>query len=518
MKNIPTLLNAFASLILIFTTSCSTQTTTENLKPNIIYIFPDQFRNTAMGFWDDPEFKDANIQADPVHTPNINKFAKEALVSSTAISNCPLSSPHRGSLLTGTYPHKSGVPINCNSKRPISSLKQDLSCISDIFSQHGYECAYIGKWHLDHPTPNIHLVKGLYTNKNEVTWNTYTTKEYRHNFNFWYSYNTYDVHKDPHYWDNEGKLHKPEEWPPIHEAQTAIKYLQNKNEQRDASKPFFIMIGMNPPYGPYRSHKSCMEEDYNLYKDIPISHLFIHPNADTLKIKAQSAKFYFASVTGVDRAFGMIINELKNLDLERETIVVFSSDHGEMLYGHHTDEANNLPYMESTNVPFLIRYPGHIRPRLEPFMISSPDIMPTLLGLANLQNFIPESVQGYNYARFITESEFNTQDIPEQALYIQNTDGEKDSCGKTISYFPKGRGIKTKNYTLALFIDEKNQLKETLFFNDSIDYYQLNNLKFDKNKAEVKKLLSKMGKELSRIKDPWFEDNILSDLIPYSRY
>lgn len=108
-----------------------------------------------MGFWREARFRDAvNFEGDPVHTPNLDRFAKESVVLTSAMSNCPLSSPHRGILLTGMYPEHSGVPLNCNANRPISSLRKDATCISDVFSQAGYNSAYIGKLHVDCPTPN----------------------------------------------------------------------------------------------------------------------------------------------------------------------------------------------------------------------------------------------------------------------------------------------------------------------------------------------------------------------------
>ena len=96
--------------------------------PNIIYVFPDQYRNQAMGFWSQDGFRDkVNFEGDPVHTPNLDAFARESMVLSSAQSNCPLSSPHRGMLLTGMYPNKSGVPLNCNSTRPISIRQKQTS-------------------------------------------------------------------------------------------------------------------------------------------------------------------------------------------------------------------------------------------------------------------------------------------------------------------------------------------------------------------------------------------------------
>lgn len=516
--NLTLLIETYTFLGLLPLTSCTSQPTSHKHEaPNILYIFPDQYRNMAMGFWNQPEFKDARILADPVQTPNLNKFAQESLVSSCAMSNCPLSSPHRGSLMTGTYPHRSGVPINCNANRPVSSLRQDIPCISDIFSQCGYECAYIGKWHADHPTRNNPQSPGQYVDASKVVWDAYTPPERRHGFSYWYSYGTFDVHKNPHYWDTKGERHEPKEWSPIHEAKQAISYLRNENQQRDPNKPFFMMVAMNPPHSPYRSLDDCMEEDYNLYKDQPIDSLLIRPNADKHRKKASSAAFYFASITGVDRAFGMIINELKRLGLDKNTIVVFTSDHGETMCSHYTDEAKNLPYAEAMNVPFLVRYPGHIRPRVEPLMISTPDIMPTLLGMANLQNSIPETVQGFNYAHLLTESEDLVLNKPQHALYIKNADGDKDENGRVISYFPMGRGIKTNDFTLALFIDKENRLKETLFFHDAVDPFQQKKMSLEDNKETAVQLLKLLGSELKRIQDPWYEKNILQDLIPYEK-
>ena len=70
--------------------------------PNIIYVFPDQYRNQALGIWSQNGFQDkVNFKGDPVHTPNLDAFARESIVLTSAQSNCPLSSPHRGMLLTG---------------------------------------------------------------------------------------------------------------------------------------------------------------------------------------------------------------------------------------------------------------------------------------------------------------------------------------------------------------------------------------------------------------------------------
>ena len=124
-------------------------------KPNIIYVFPDQFRNQALAFWNSPEYAShVGWEADPVETPNLDAFASESVVLSRAMSNCPLSSPYRGIFLTGMMPERNGITLNCMAERPESSLREDAICISDVLNAQGYSCGYIGKLHADHPTPN----------------------------------------------------------------------------------------------------------------------------------------------------------------------------------------------------------------------------------------------------------------------------------------------------------------------------------------------------------------------------
>ena len=450
--------------------------------PNIIYVFPDQYRNQAMGFWNQEDFRDkVNFRADPVHTPNLDAFARESVVLTSAQSNCPLSSPHRGMLLTGMYPNRSGVPLNCNSTRPISSLRDDAECIGDVFSKAGYDCAYFGKLHADFPTPNDPENPGQYVETQRPVWDAYTPKERRHGFNYWYSYGTFDEHKNPHYWDTDGKRHDPKEWSPLHESGKVVSYLRNEGNVRDTKKPFFIMVGMNPPHSPYRSLNDCEEQDFNLYKDQPLDSLLIRPNVDLKMKKAESVRYYFASVTGVDRAFGQILETLKELGLDKNTVVIFASDHGETMCSQRTDDPKNSPYSE----------------------------------LCGLGDSIPSEVQGRNFAPLFFDEKAEIV-RPAGALYIQNLDGEKDEKGLVQSYFPSSRGIKTAQYTLALYIDrDTRQLKKSLLFDDLKDPYQLNNLPLEENKEVVEQLYREMGAMLKEIDDPWYTEKILSDRIPY---
>ncbi len=275
------------------------------------------------------------------------------------------------------------------------------------------------------------------------------------------------------------------------------------------------MVGMNPPHSPYRSLNDCKSRISIFIKISLWTALLIRPNADSKMKKAESARYYFASVTGVDRAFGQILDALKGTGMDKNTIVVFASDHGETMCSQHTEDPKNSPYSESMNVPFLVRFPDKIQPRVDDLMLSSPDIMPTLLACADLGDSIPAEVQGRNFAPLFFDEKAEIV-RPTGALYIQNLDGEKDAEGMVRSYFPSSRGFKSARYTLALYIDRENhKLVKSLLFDDEKDPYQMNNLSLEENQEVVKDLCAEMGKVLKEIDDPWYKEGILKDMIPY---
>ncbi len=475
-------------------------------KPNIIYVFPDQMRNHAMQIWNEEGFKEhVNFQADPVITPNLSRFARESVVLTAAHSNCPLSSPHRGMMLTGMFPDGSGVPLNCNSSRPISSLRDEAITISDVLSNNGYDCAYFGKLHLNFPTKNNPQNPGTYVEDVETVWDAYTPPEKRHGFRYWYSYGTFNVHKEPHYWDTEGNRHEIREWSPKHEADKAIAFLTT---ERDKSKPFYMVVSMNPPHSPYFSLDDVMEEDYNLYKDKSLDELLVRPNINPALAKKQlSAPYYFASVTGVDREFGRILQAVKDLGLEENTIVVFTSDHGETM-ASHVEDPKNSPYAESMNVPFMVRYPSKLKPRVSDVLLGTPDIMPTLLSLAGLKKEIPSSVQGQSLVPYLRGKGCKLKS-PKGILYIRNVDGEKDENGLVQNYFPIARGIKTADHTLAITINRQKEVKEILLFDDQKDPYQMNALDINKHQKLFKKLCKQLDKLLKQADDPWWREGVV---------
>ena len=484
-------------------------------RPNVIYVFPDQYRNSSLGFWSDPEFAaEVGWKGDPVATPNLDRFAREATVLTEAVSNFPVSSPHRGMLLSGMYPERNGVVLNCMSERPESSLREDAECIGDVFSAAGYDCAYIGKLHADFPTKNNPQRPGTYVSDAVPEWDAYTPPERRHGFNYWYSYGTYDVHKHPHYWDTDGNRHDVDEWSPRHEVSKAIEYIENKGGVRDPEKPFLMMIGMNPPHSPYASTDDCDLEGYERYKDKSLTELLVRDNADTTMAKAAAVRYYFANVSGIDREFGRLLAALDRAGLTENTIVVFASDHGETMTSHSTDDPKNSIWRESLNIPFLVRYPGQVPHRVDDLLLSTPDIMPTLLGLAGLGERIPASVEGRDYSAVLRQDAVQPE-RPRAALYMRNLDGGRDADGLVRGFFAQARGVKTATHTMELRIGRDGTLERVLMFDDAADPYQLHNLAPEEHPALFAALCRELAVLLRDNDDVWFREGVLSDVVPY---
>ncbi len=444
-------------------------------RPNLVFVFPDQWRGQALGF----------LGEDPVVTPNLDRFAKESLVLPQAVANYPLCSPYRGMLLSGKYSHANKVTGNCRADRAQYGVELQESdvCWSDVLKGQGYSMGYIGKWHLDAPRePFIEA---------NPKWNTWCPPERRHGFDYWYSYGTYNDHNRPMYWDNDAgrdEYHFVNQWGPEHEADKAIDYISNKDGNlRDPNNPFALVVSMNPPHPPYNKYP---EKYRDPYADKSLEDLLVRPNVDPERDKVKNnMRDYFASITGVDEQFGRIVQAIDDAGLKEETIVVFTSDHGDCVGTHGQDSKNN-PFEESIRVPFMIRWPGKIKTGQDDLLLSTPDIYPTLLELMGCAEEIPASVHGDSHAGIFRGLE---GERPSSQLYLKIA-SEKPELGT--------RGVRTRRYKLVMEAVENKPLKTSLFDLEN-DPYELENLA--DHESDVVSLLidSELKPWLEKTGDPW---------------
>lgn len=450
-------------------------------QPNLLFIFPDEFRTQSMGF----------MQQDPVLTPNIDKLAAEGTVLRDVVSNYPVCTPYRGMLMTGKYPFATGLTSNCNTKNNAYDvrLKPGEICFSDVLYKEGYETGYVGKWHLDPPEEPYEYLEPR--RRDGVIWDAFTPKERRHGFKFWYSYGCCDNHNDPHYWagDRVEERIDVSQWSTQHEADVIIDYLLNKGEKkRDPQKPFALFWSANPPHMPFDMVPERYKEIYESYSG---EQLLGRANVQEISYTLeQDARNYFAMVTGVDDQIGRVLDALEASGLADDTIVIFTSDHGEMM-GSHGLMGKSVWYEESLVVPFIIRWRGVVKPGdVRSLLLSAPDLMPSILALMGLENQIPVSVQGGNYARAILGAEGPK---PNAALYMQFDPANLEAGN---------RGIRTESYTFA--VRAEAGCEQRYLYDHAQDPYQLHNLALEQVDVS-NQLEAEMAKRLKQIGDPRYK-------------
>ncbi|MDF7824618.1 sulfatase [Pontiellaceae bacterium B12227] len=484
---------------------------------NLLFVFPDQMRREAMGFWKKGRFKGAlRTEPDPVVTPTLDGLAQESVVFTQAVSTCPVCSPYRAMLMSGMWPWQNGVVNNCHQTRK-DHLRHDIECFTDVLETTGYETCYVGKTHWERNDP-LFDVNQNYVGTKEAPgghhFNPYDTYippgRGRHGNDYWFQC-VKDVHKDPRVYSNDpkkinglkdGEQYRPKIYSPKLEADVITDYLKNSHGQRDTSKPFSLIWAPNPPHNPYGSEDDCDEVAYREhYKGKSAEELLNRPNiaesdADNLAKAKKSVPFYFAKLTGVDKQLGRVFQALEETGEADNTIIVFTADHGEMM-GSHNKFGKLVIYEEAFCVPLMVKVPGKTNGTLEDLMITPVDIMPTVLGMMGLKDRIPATVEGRNWSREIITGDWSKTAKPKSAHFL--------------GYNNKFKGVRTDRYSFQ--IDQKG---EQLLFDNKKDPYQMTGLQLaDIPGADADFLLSELGRWLKQSNDPWWREQKFAEIIQY---
>lgn len=487
-------------------------------RPNLVYIFPDQYRLHALSLWSDPAYRDVlNTVGDPVHTPHLDRLARQGVVFSRACATCPLSSPHRAMLMTGAYPEKNGVPGNCHVKNT-NGIIDSLVCFTDVLAASGYETAYVGKTHWNR-TEALFDKENNYVGTVEAPgghcvypYDTYIPEGRGRKSNKFYSQQLKDNHFNATAYSNrpelvggrkDGEAYQYRRFTPEVEADVVIGYLRNKEGQRDASKPFSLFWSLNPPHTPYSRLTDCKEEVFNrYYGDLKPEEVLVRPNVrygkDT-QVKNLSrltfqAKVYFSLIKSVDDEIGRVLKVLDEEGLSDNTVLVFAADHGEMM-GSHGRMYKSVMYDESFSIPFIVRYPAKLKPGVNNLMLAATDIMPTLLGMLSLSHCLPETVKGRDYSQGILTGRYTKVKKPVSQFFYQ----------------PNEKGVRTGRYTYWVRKDGSY-----LLFDNQKDPYQMHPLRLEEiPRRQAKLLKTELGKWLKVSEDSWVKKNMYPEAISY---
>ena len=400
--------------------------------PNIVFILADQWRAQALGFTGNSD----------VLTPHLDRLADQSINFTTAVSGCPVCCPYRGSLITGQYWLTHGVIYN---DKPLSNKATSMA---QAFAAAGYHTGYIGKWHLNGHAKGETMAQGR---------TAFIPRERRQGFQFWKTAEcTHNYNKSFYYGDTPEKKFWPG-YDTIAQTREAQEYIQRQKDQG----PFFLLLSWGPPHAPYHTAPQTYRDKYpNPGK------LQIRPNVpeDLHPKTRETLAGYYAHIAALDDCVGDLLQTLQETGLEDNTIVVFTSDHGDMLYSHRGTKKQQ-PWDESILVPFLLRYPAALgkTARSIDAPINTPDIMPTLLGLGRVP--VPFTCEGQDFSQALLDGEPLDSDA---ALIMCPVPFHQWGYKRGGREF---RGIRTPRYTYV-----RDLKGPWLLYDNQQDPYQLKNL------------------------------------------
>lgn len=352
-------------------------------KPNIVFILSDDAGYADFGFQGSKEFK----------TPELDKFAKNSVLFTQAYVSAAVCGPSRAGLLTGKYQQKFGFEENnvpgLMSKNGITGddmgLPLNQKIMADYLKEQGYKTAVFGKWHLGnadrfHPTKRgfdefYGFRGGARSYMPYGTENQLTRNEDRLERGF------------GEYEEYEGYLTDGL-------ADEAISFME-----RNQKNPFFIYLAFNAVHTPMEAKEE-----------------------DLAKVQGLTGKrkTLAAMAIAMDKACGKVLNRIKELGLDKNTLIVFTNDNGGP---SDANESSNNPlsgtkanHLEGgIRVPFLMSWPGKLKPNtVYDNPISTLDLLPTFITAAggNVSNI--KGLDGVDLIPFLTE---NTTEKPHETLY-----------------------------------------------------------------------------------------------------
>ncbi len=416
-------------------------------QPNILIIYPDQMRYDAMGCSGNPV----------IRTPHIDRLSAEGVHFSEAYTSYPICCPFRASMLTGKYAQQHGMIQNH------FPLRSDQSFLAQCLRDAGYRTGYVGKWHLEGgPKPG------------------FVPPDRRFGFEHFIGFNRGHDYNSSIYYDDEGQAYHSARYEPDYQTDQFLEFIQSAANAED-NKPFFGYVSYGPPHFPmempdylrtiYRHDEVPlppgvpnpeMQQQVQQHRNDVLcggdprsghkSHAAheTKPKAET-ETEAEIREFiaeYYGMISNIDWNLGRILNELDKLGIADNTLVVFLSDHGDMLGQHGSFCGIKCqPYRAAMQVPLIIRYPQRFKPQKTSAMVDvGVDMMPTLLDLCGVAP--PSEMQGQSYLPVLDSKASNARNSIWYQVFTQ-------TGGNPGEYAPYAqRGIRTKEW---LYVRHKNE-------------------------------------------------------------
>ena len=461
-------------------------------RPNIVLIFSDDHAKKALSCYGNQD----------IQTPGIDRIADGGMRFNHALVTNSFCTPSRAVALTGKYSHKNGV----------TKLNQEFDGSQQTFSKllqaAGYETALLGKWHLlSRPTGFdyfcVQKMQGMPFNPRVfepqhewIPWSTQDRKSYMKGGRVIKGYNNDVITTE------------------------AINWMKNR---KDKSKLFCLLLHPKPPHAPYIpatrdedflknvtiSEPATLHDDYKgrtphaIADQMSSNRIILNPAFKSMrkKIEKENSKIaerelnskmyqeyikgYYRLVKSVDDNVGRVLDYLKESGLDKNTLVIYTSDQGFSL-GEHGFYNKQWMYENPLHAPFLVKFSGIIKAgQVHNSMTSHVDIAPTILDFAGVN--IPKSMQGFSLKPILTGK---ANKVREASYYHFYEHGKR---------LPEMIGVRTDRYKLIHYPTMKGDYRWELFDleKDSEEMHNLaKNPEYEALKETLKQQLRSLIKEL----------------------
>ncbi|MGI9352072.1 MAG: sulfatase family protein [Rhizobiaceae bacterium] len=461
-------------------------------KPNIILIYPDQMRYDCMSPSGNKVIK----------TPHLQRLADEGATFDNAFTSYPLCCPFRASMMTGKYAQGHGMYQNH------FPLRADQEFLGERVKEAGYQTLYVGKWHLEGgPKPG------------------FVPPHRRFGFDRFVGFNRGHQYLDGIFWRDTDQPYRCKRYEPDYQTDHLLEFIDQARAE-DPDKPFLGYISYGPPH-----HPNEMPDHWRKMYDpaeVPLPPGVLDAQQQA-RIQAERLKYdcagnekaahrsrcayntkpvmepeteeevrvfiaeYYGMISCIDHNVGRILDHLDSLGIADDTMVVFFSDHGDML-GEHGYFCGVKPqgHRAAMQVPFIVRYPDRLQggKRVDEMIDVGVDTPVTLLDLAGAKPF--SEADGQSYLPLL-DGEGQGRDAIMYQMFRMD-DGAKGE----FTPVPE-RGIRTKEW---LYVRQPSRRK--YLYDQNADPNELNNLVDDPRYGDLMDAFDKQIKEhMEATGDDW---------------
>jgi arylsulfatase A-like enzyme/lysophospholipase L1-like esterase len=429
-------------------------------RPNVIVLLADDMRVGYTGHEGHPI----------IDTPNIDRLTAGGTVFSNAFATSAVCTPSRTTLLTGLYERRHGINFNSDSSMTNESWARTYPM---LLKDAGYYVGYIGKNH----TP---------VGKNEEGVIGYDSGVMDRSFDYWYA-----GHKHLGFYPKDKKQHK------IFanaSADTQVEIMEEGMENfftpdkafqegydfldsRPGNKPFALLLNFNVPHGSSTGTMELRDSDLALYRtayrdkideiELPSTYIaeedIVAPKIPESVYNGEYISTYdyvknpedmkereirtIQTISGIDKLLGKLLGKLDEQGIAKNTIIVFTSDHG-LLHGEHGLGGKVLLYEPSVRVPLIMYDPRSVESPVVPSseaLVALVDIAPTLLELTGVP--VPKGTQGKSLQPLMQDADAKWRKI----LFLENN--------MTIQNYPRIEGVRTQRWKYVRYFDKAKDQK-----------------------------------------------------------